>query len=37
MKIYDLDNVRRVKQKLDKELGQQYFFDLTLNELDIGG
>jgi hypothetical protein len=29
MKIYDLDNVRRVKQKLDKELGQQYFFDLT--------
>jgi len=29
MKIYDLDNVRRVKQKLDKELGQEYFFDLT--------
>lgn len=29
MNIYDLDNVKRVKQKLDKELGQQYFFDLT--------
>jgi len=29
MNIYDLDNVRRVKQKLDKELGQSYFFDLT--------
>lgn len=29
MNIYDLDNVKKVKQKLDKELGQQYFFDLT--------
>ena len=29
MDIYDLNNVRRVKQKLDKELGQEYFFDLT--------
>lgn len=29
MNIYDLDNLRRVKQKPDKELGQQYFYDLT--------
>lgn len=28
MNIYDLD-VKRIKQSLDKELGEQYFWDLT--------